>query len=440
MVRPALPRIVGATAPPRGRINVPSSLKYPEFRNYWFALLASVTGYQMLVLFTLGWLISHELEGDARSLGYMSTAIAVPGILLNLLGGVFADKFSPKRLLGLTQSSTGMVVLGLAVLTMLDVVTQWHVLLAAFLIGAVQAFDNPTRQSMFPRLVGREALSSAVALNSAVWTGTRIIAPTMAGVLIGRTSIPTVIFLSAVGFLILSVVSQRLSLASAERATGRVFQEMAMGFTFIRTSPLFFLLIGMTFFNSMFGMSYVFLMPVFADEVLEIGPEKLGWLMGAAGVGALMGILIGANLGRSRFKGWLLIGGAFLFGVFLILFAFVSAYEQYEISMLVLFLGDLCISVYLIMVMMTLQELVPDQFRGRVMGFFTITWSLVPLGGLQASQIAHYISAPVAVGVGGAAVAAFALGVALGSRRVRDLGNPNVAYHEPIGLPADVKG
>ena len=293
---------------------------------------------------------------------------------------------------------------------------------------------------MFPRLVGREALSSAVALNSAVWTGTRIIAPTMAGVLIGRTSIPTVIFLSAVGFLILSVVSQRLSLASAERATGRVFQEMAMGFTFIRTSPLFFLLIGMTFFNSMFGMSYVFLMPVFADEVLEIGPEKLGWLMGAAGVGALMGILIGANLGRSRFKGWLLIGGASLFGVFLILFAFVSAYEQYEISMLVLFLGDLCISVYLIMVMMTLQELVPDQFRGRVMGFFTITWSLVPLGGLQASQIAHYISAPVAVGVGGAAVAAFALGVALGSRRVRDLGNPNVAYHEPIGLPADVKG
>ena len=440
MAKPAPPRIVGANAPLGGKINVPRALKYPEFRTYWFALLASVTGYQMLVLFTLGWLISHELEGDARSLGYMSTAIAVPGILLNLLGGVFADKFNPKRLLGFTQSITGAVVLGLAVLTALDVVTRWHVLLAAFLIGAVQAFDNPTRQSIFPRLVGREALSSAVALNSVLWTGTRIVAPTMAGILIGRTDTSTVIFLSAAGFLILSVVSQRLSLASAERATGRVFQEMATGFMFIRTSPLFSILIGMTFFNSLFGMSYVFLMPVFADEVLEIGPEKLGWLMGAAGGGALMGIIIAANLGRSRFKGWLLIGGAFWFGAFLILFAVVSAYKQYEISMLVLFLGDLCMSVYLIMVMTTLQEQVPNQFRGRVMGFFTITWSVVALGGLQASQIAHHVSAPVAVGVGGAAVAVFALGVALGSRRIRDLGNLNAAHHEPVGVPGELKG
>ena len=144
---------MGVTGPLLERVHVPSALRYPEFRNYWLGLVASVTGYQMLALFSLGWLISNVLTNDARYLGYMSTAIAVPGIGLNLFGGVLADKLNPKRLLGLTQFTTGAVVVGLAAPTMLEVVNEWHVLAAAFLIGSIQAFDNPTRQSIFPRLV-----------------------------------------------------------------------------------------------------------------------------------------------------------------------------------------------------------------------------------------------------------------------------------------------
>ena len=423
MVRTTLPRLVTATAPLRERVHVPSALRYPDFRNYWFGMLASVTGYQMLVMFSLGWLISHELTGDARYLGYMSTAIAVPGISLNLFGGVLADKLNPKRLLGLTQFITAAVVFGLAVLTVLDVVNRWHVLVAAFLIGTMQAFDNPTRQSIFPRLIERKALYNAVALNSSVWTGTRIFAPAIAGVIIGRADIHVAIFISAAGFLALSLVSQRLRLSPVERARGRVFQEMMVGFSFIKSSPLFSILIGMTFFNSLFGMSYVFLMPVFADEVLDVGAEKIGWLMGAAGLGALTGILIAANLGKSRYKGWLLIGGAAFFGTFLILFAITSNAQLYGLSIVMLFLADLSISIYLMMVMTTLQSLVPDQYRGRVMGIYSITWSIILLGGLLSSQIAHHINAPVAVAVGGALVVAFALGIALGSRRVRALGS-----------------
>ena len=99
MLKAPLPRLIEAAAPLKHRLRVPAALRYPQFRNYWLGLLMAVTGYQMLVLFSLGWLITHELSGDARSLGYMSTAVAVPAILLTLFGGVFADKLNPKHLL-----------------------------------------------------------------------------------------------------------------------------------------------------------------------------------------------------------------------------------------------------------------------------------------------------------------------------------------------------
>lgn len=422
MIRSPLPRLVGAAAPLRARLRVPSALHYREFRNYWLGLLASVTCYQMLVLFCLGWLISHELEEDARFLGYMSTAIALPAIALNVVGGVLADKFNLKRLLGVTQATTGAVVIGLAVLTVLDVVNYWHVLGAAFLIGAVQAFDNPIRQSISPRLVARKHLFNAVVLNSAVWTGTRIYAPALAAIIVAQTSIGTAIFVSAGGFLVLALVAQALRPAPLDRARGRVVSEMGSGFLFIRRNPVFSTLIAMTFVNSLFGMSYVFLMPVFADEVLDVGATKIGLLMGAAGLGALTGIIASANMSRFRHRGWLIIGGAGGFGVCLILFGVASQDGLYGVSMVILFLGDLSIGVYLMMVMSTLQSMVPDQFRGRVMGFYSITWSLLPLGGLQSSQIAHYVSAPAAVIIGGALVLAFAMGVAVTSRHVRRLG------------------
>ena len=427
MDKTSLPLVTGAAGPLRGMIHVPIALKYPDFRNYWLGLLAGVTGYQMLVMFGLGWLI-YDLTEDARYVGYMSASIAAPAIVLNLFGGVFADKLNPKRLLGLTQSITAVVVVGLGLLTLQGMVNQWHVLAAAFLIGAVQAFDTPTRQSIFPRLIERKALPNAVALNSVVWTGTRIFAPAVAGLIIGQTNISTAIFVSAAGFLVLSLVSQTLKLPPLERARGNVFKEMMTGFLFIKRSPIFSFLIGMTFFNSMFGMSYIFLMPVFASEVLEVGAVKIGWLMGAAGVGALSGIFIASNLGNVEHKGRLLIGGAVFFGTTLILFAIASHFKQYELSLVILFLEGFSNAIYLMMVMTTLHSLVPDNFRGRVMGFYAITWSLAPLGGLQSNFIAHYLSAPVAVAIGGTLVIAFALAAAVGNRRVRTLGAPAEAY------------
>ncbi len=307
-------------------------------------------------------------------------------------------------------------------LVALDRIHQWHVLVAALVIGAVQAFDNPTRQSIFPRLVPREALYNAVALNSSLWTGTRIFGPLAAGIIIGRTDTSVAILVTAAGFFTMALVAKSLKLPVAQRAGGSVLKEMATGFLFLRRNSLFLTLIGMTFFNGMFGMSYVFLMPVFADEVLDVGAEKLGLLMGAASLGALTGIVIAANARRFPHKGKLLLAAAAVHGVCLIMFALVSDAGHYRLSMATLFVADLFMSVHLMMVMTTLQTMVPDEFRGRVMGFYTITWSMIPLGGLQSSQIAHHVSPPIAVAIGGGLVAALALVVGITNRRVRDIG------------------
>ena len=423
VIKTTIPGLMEATAPLRERLHVPVAFKYRDFRNYWFGLLASVVGYQMLVNFSLLWLI-YDLTHDARYQGYVGASIAVPAIALNLFGGVLADKLNTKRLLGLTQFIKAALVVVLAALVLGHVINEWHVLAIACLVGAVQAFDGPSRQSLYPRLIEPKALPNAVALNSLLWTGTRIVSPAIAGMIIGRSNISAAILVSAAGFLALALVSQTLRLPAVDRARGTLFKEMFEGFLFIKRTPIFAYLIGMTFFNSIFGMSYIFLMPVFAEEVLEVGAEKIGWLMGASGAGAVTGILVSTGLSRSQSKGWLIIGGAVFFGAFLALFGLVAHLQLYELSMVVLFVAGLFNSVYQIGVLTTLQVLVPNSFRGRVMGFYGMAWSITALGALQSGQIAHYLSAPAAVAIGGAVVVAFALVVTAFSSRVRSIGAP----------------
>ena len=365
------------------------AFRYPDYRNYWLGLLASVTGYQMLVNFSLLWLI-YEITQDARYEGYVGVAIAVPAIVLNLFGGVFADKLNPKRLVGLAQLSTAVVAAALAMLayTGIEHVEPWHVLVAAFFIGAGQAFDTPSRQSMWPRLIERKALHSAVALPLG-----RVDRNPHRCTHHSRNNHWT-------GWYYHSDFGQRFRLLdplfgcsdpypASRRTSKRQGVQRNAGWVHVHQSkPYFSFLIGMSFFNSMFGMSYIFLMPVFVKEVLEVGAEKIGWLLGASGVGALTGTFIVIAIGRRQYQSWMLIGGAVIFGLFLMLFGFTAHLKMYELSMLVLFFAGVFNSIYLLSLMTTLQSLIDDQFRGRVMGFYTITWSMAALGALQASFIA----------------------------------------------------
>ena len=406
----------------RPRLQMFTALRHSSFRRFWMGMVASVLGFQIMTV-AQGWLI-YDLTDSKLALGYVGLAAGLPAIALNLFGGVIADKVNQRRLLIVTQITSSMGMLALATLTLTGLVEPWHIIASAFLIGSVQAFDTPTRQSLFPHLIDREDMLNAVALNSMVWQGTRVIGPAIGGIIIGtRLGVAPGFFAPFLGFLIMAVMIATLRLPPIQRAKGAsLFHDMAQGINFVRTNTIFAFLISMTFFNSIFGMSYIFILPVFARDIFEVGTSGLGVLHGASGFGAVLGTLITASLGNFQRKGWLILGGAVLFGTFLILFAVTgSLFKFFPLSLVFIFCAGMSTSIYMITIMSTLQMMVPNELRGRVMGIYGMTWSLLPVGAMQSGAIAEYTSAPLAVAIGGAAVIFFAIVMGLSIRQVRTL-------------------
>ena len=399
---------------------LPSSMRYGQFRYYWMVLLAQVTGHQMLLNFTMGWLV-YELTGEEQQLAYLGMAIAIPALALNLAGGVLADRLEPKRMVAACQATSASMVAFLAVLVLTDRVEVWHVLVTAVTIGAVSAIDQPSRSSIFPRLVLREHIVNAVAMENIVWNAVRIGAPAVAGVVIENMGIHVSMFCSAAAFYLMSLVVSLLKLRERPPAQGRVVQQVREGVRYVREHTIFSLVMLLTFCNSVFGMSYVHLMPSFADEAFNVGADRVGYLLGVAGAGALAGTILIANLKPRHPKGLVILTAAVSYGVFLILFSLAAWQGAYLPSMAVLFFVGVSYSTYLVGGMSTLQQLVPDQLRGRVMGLYGATWSLVPLGMAMGGTVAQHTDAATAVAIGGGIIMLTALGVLLVSPRMRAL-------------------
>ena len=200
------------------------------------------------------------------------------------------------------------------------------------------------------------------------------------------------------------------------------------GVKFIASNNIFLFLISMTFFNSFFGMSYIPMMPVFAVEILKVGADGQGGLMGLGGIGALSATMIIGRTGNFKQKGLLIIFGSVFFGLSIAGFALSSMqYGNYYAALILLFIVGVSSSCYMISIMSSLQIMVPDHMRGRVMGFYGMTWSIMPLGGMYAGLLSGYIGedttgVPIAVAIGGILIAVFAIGPFFMNRNVRNLG------------------
>ena len=403
-------------------LRTPPALHYPAYRVFWLGLLASVSGFQML-RFGQFWLV-YQLTGSPLPLGYVGLANGVPAICLNLFGGVFADRWDQRRLVIITQSLTAIFIFALATLTLLNVVQVWHILVIAFCAGAVESFDQPARQSLYPHLIDRKVMGSAVALNSCIWQGTRIIMPAVAGCIIAWTSTAVTFYLAGLGFITMAAVMYRLQVPPLTRqAHGSATQNIREGLRFIRQNSIFSFLIAMTFFNSFFGMAYITLMPVLTVAILHVGAKEQGLLMGMGGVGALLTTLWLSSRSQVGSKGWLIIGGGVMSGLSIAALGLTSAFVgSFRLALVIMFAIGMCNTTYAISIQSSLQMLVPDHMRGRVMGFYGMTHNLMPLGGMLTSVLAGLITVPFAIAVGGLAVAAFALGPAMTNRAVRNLG------------------
>lgn len=399
------------------------AMSSPAFRSYWLGTLASVAGFQVLN-FTQFWVI-HELTQSPLYLGYVGLASALPAIGLNIFGGVLADRLDRKKLIAITQLINGTLVLILALLTVTKSLEAWQVIVIAFLAGGVNAFDQPARSALFPSLIDRKFMTNAVALTAVIWTGTRIIAPAAAGMIISFAGTSTAFFLSSIGFYVMAsvVISLDVPTRSMSNTSGK--GDLLEGIKFVAKNNMFLFLISMSFFNSFFGMSYIPMMPVFAKDILYVGADAQGYLMGVGGIGALTVTMIIARSNLANHRKVLIVAGAFLFGLMITLFSITSKqFGSYPIALILMFFIGASGSTYMISIMNSLQIMVPDHMRGRVMGFYGMTWNIMPLGAIYSGSLAGMFGeggngVPIAVALGGILVALFAIGPAALNKNLR---------------------
>ena len=392
-------------------LNLPPALRYPSYRAYWLGSVASISGFQML-RFGQFWLI-YEITGSALSLGYIGLANGIPAVALNLVGGVAADKVDQRRLIVVTQLVIAALAFLLATITLMDLLEVWHLLAIAFFSGAVEAFDQPARRSIFPHLVERKDMMSAVAMNSSIWPGTRIAAPAIAGLIIAQAGTAVSFYVSGAGFVAMAMVMYSLRIPHITRSTGRnAVSDVKEGLQFIKGNSSFMFLMGLTFFHSLFGTTYIMLMPIFAVDILEVGADGQGLLLGVGAVGSLGTALWLATRRNDAPRAWLIIVGCVMSGLSLAAFALTSEYVgSFALAMVMMFVLGVFTTGFTTGTQTSLQMMVPDQFRGRVMGFYGMTFNIRPLGGVQASALASIgaLGAPFALAIGGAAVVVYTI-------------------------------
>ena len=402
------------------------ALQHRDFRLYWFGNFASVIGQQMAIV-VQAWLI-FDLTGSALQLGMLGLARAAPAVFLGLLGGIIADKVSQRRLLMITISINGCVYALFATLTYTQNIEVWHVLALVFAIGAVQAFQQASRQAIFPSLIDHQHMSSAVGLNSAIHPAARIFFPVVAGLLIDHLGVPMQgagVVLYAVslatffyGFMVFRTRPREIQ--RAEGASG--FENLKDGIKYVRNHRIFSLIIGTSLTNAFFAGSHIILVPLFAEDLLgEASGSGIGYIYAAGGIGGLTGAIAGGSLGAARSKGRILLGSALAFGGGVIVFALSPWYALLLAMEWISAAGN---EMFTVVGQSILHSEVPNEYRGRVMGIWGMTYTLAqPMGSMQVGFLASGIGAPVAVVIGGTIACLIALSGIGRDKAVRHMGS-----------------
>ncbi|MBT5819182.1 MAG: MFS transporter [Proteobacteria bacterium] len=396
------------------------ALQSPKYRRFWLGSIGS-TGATQLYFVGMGWLV-FELTGSALYLGLLGVAMAVPTILATLAGGLMADHGNRGRILLVTSILAGAALGVLAMLDLGDWVTVWQVLVIAALLGLISGFDLPARVSFFPALIEPHQMMSAVALNSILWQGTRMVLPAVGGVLIALADTWIIFALCTVGFAVMARILLSLQTPDSPQRGSIKDRGLGTAWHFIRQEKLFAVLIAMTWISMFFGTSYVQIMPVFA-QILNTGEEGYGLLLSATGVGSVLGTILVGRLQSSPTLGRVMMGGSVLFTLSLALFALATSFAAdwpfaFAMACGCAMLSAIGGSFFLISSMTVMQLAVPDTLRGRVMGIHSITFSLIALGGLVLGPLAELVSAPGAVLVGAGAVLTSIVGFSIAFPRL----------------------
>ncbi|MDP3063735.1 MAG: MFS transporter [Chloroflexota bacterium] len=391
------------------------AFSHPGYRRFWGHVTFNGAG-RVLESMTVGWLVL-EVTDSAFWVGAAAGARGFGSVAMAPIGGLIADKMDRRLLLILIQAARVAIGVTLGMLVLTGHIALWHILLFAVLQGVLMNMNLPARNALTLDLVGREALLNAMAANMAAMNLMRVLSPLAGGYVMGAVGIAGGFFLMA-GADVLGVVFMLMLGKQPRRATLHepVWRTIREGLRYSLGRGPIRSLLGLSLLMETFAFSYHTMLPVIARDVLGVGSLGLGFLMAAGGFGAFLGTVTVASLGDFRHKGWLLVGTAAGFGVFLILFAF--SHWFFLSLALVALAGSMSMSYDSIMTTL-LQMLSPDEMRGRVLGLHASTLGFSTLGGLQTGAIASAVSAPFAVGLGGAIALAYALWTARRAPRLQ---------------------
>jgi MFS family permease len=374
------------------------ALRHRNFQLFFSGQLISLVGTWMQNV-AQAWLV-YRMTGSSLALGSIGFASQIPVFIAAPIGGAIADRYSRHKLVIGTQVSSMILALILAALTLTGRIQIWHIFVLSAMLGFVNGVDIPARQSFMVEMVGKEDLMNAIALNSSMFNGARIVGPAIAGVLVAAIGEGWCFFANGVsyiaviiGLLMMRVISHHTEIKNSP------IQHIVEGFRFVREAiPIrdMLLLLGVV---SLVAMPYAVLMPIFADRILHGGAKGLGILMGATGVGALLAALTLATRSGLRGLGRVIGYAALGFGVSLIAF---SLSRSFWLSVLLLIPVGFGMMLETTTSNTLIQAMVPDELRGRVMAVYTMMFmGMAPLGSLFAGALADRLGAPLTLSLGG---------------------------------------
>jgi MFS family permease len=385
------------------QVPLPASLRalgHRNFRLYWSGQLISLIGTWMQNI-ARAWLV-FELTHSAVWLGLVGLANSLPVLILSIWAGTLVDRVSKRTLVIITQTISMLAAFVLAALTLTSTVQVWEVMAISFLLGAVFAFDGPARQSFTVEMVGKDDLMNAVALNSAIFNGARVVGPAIGAIALAIQGPGLAFLLNGVSFLavIVGLFMMKLPPHVAKKESESSFKRMVEGVQYVRKDATIAMLLLLISVVSIFAYPYAVLMPIFADSVLNVGTDGYGLLMAFSGIGSLLGaISLTVQSGKLETnRGRIVKIGAIGLPVFLALFA-VS--QNYLLSLAMLIgVGWTMISINAT-INTIIQTSVPDALRGRINGLYMFLFvGMAPAGNLQAGLLADHFGAPAAVFIG----------------------------------------
>jgi len=369
------------------------ALRHKNYRLFFIGQSISLTGSWMQVI-AVSWL-AYRLTNSAFLLGLVGFVSQIPTFIFSPFAGVLADHWNRKHILIITQTLAMIQALILAILTLTGRITVPHIMILSILLGLISAFDIPSRHSfVVDMLERREDLGNAIALNSLVFNLARLLGPTIAGIIIAATGEGVCFLINSVSYLavIFALLAMNIKKAETPVKKSSVLEELKEGFVYVFGHPRIRSILTLVALVSLMGMSYAVLMPIFAKDVLRGGSGTLGFLMGSAGLGALVGAAYLAAKKSTHGMGKIISLATFIFSIALIVF---SVSRIMWLSLASMLFAGFGIIIQMVASNTVLQGLTDDDKRGRVMSFYTVAFmGITPFGSLLAGTLASRIGAP----------------------------------------------